>query len=110
MEEERTRQAQREANPLTGLPGNLAIEREIQRRLACPDEFAAMYLDIDRFKSFNDYYGYARGDRAISFLSHLLCDLVDTDGRPGDFVGHVGGDDFVVVCGQAHAEHLARAT
>ena len=104
-----TFQAQREANPLTGLPGNLAIEREIQRRLAGRDEFGALYVDIDRFKSFNDHYGYARGDRAISFVSHVLCDSVDTVGGPNDFVGHVGGDDFVVVCGQDHAERLARA-
>ena len=104
-----TCQAQREANPLTGLPGNLAIEREIQRRLAGPDEFGAIYVDIDRFKSFNDHYGYARGDRAISFLSHVLCDAVDLEGQPSDFVGHVGGDDFVVVCGHEHAEDLARS-
>ncbi len=103
-----TCQAQREANPLTGLPGNLAIEREIQLRLVTGDEFAAMYLDIDRFKSFNDHYGYARGDRAISFLSHILCESVTTGVDTDDFVGHVGGDDFVVICGSDHAEQLAQ--
>ncbi|MDD5718967.1 MAG: response regulator [Candidatus Krumholzibacteria bacterium] len=104
-----TSQAQREANPLTGLPGNLAIEREVQRRLTAGDRFGAMYIDIDRFKSFNDHYGYARGDRAISFLAHVLCEMVDTEGEPGDFVGHVGGDDFLVVCGSQRAEVIARA-
>ena len=103
-----TCQAQREANPLTGLPGNLAIEREIQNRLASGADFAAMYLDIDRFKSFNDHYGYARGDRAISFLSHVLCDSVAAVGDEGDFVGHVGGDDFVVICGGRQAVSLAQ--
>jgi len=103
-----TCQAQREANPLTGLPGNLAIERELQRRLAGDHDFAVMYLDIDRFKSFNDHYGYARGDRAITFLAHLLCEASDARGAGSDFIGHVGGDDFVVVCAKDHAEVLAR--
>ena len=102
-----TCQAQREANPLTGLPGNLAIEREIQLRLTAGADFAAMYLDIDRFKSFNDHYGYARGDRAISYLSHVICDGVATTGAIGDFVGHVGGDDLVVICEGQHDERLA---
>lgn len=104
-----TSQAQREANPLTGLPGNLAIEREVQRRLAGSDRFGAMYLDIDRFKSFNDHYGYSRGDRAISFLAHVLCEAVDGQGEPGDFVGHVGGDDFLVICRSDRAEAIAHA-
>ena len=104
-----TSQAQREANPLTGLPGNLAIEREVQRRLNSPECFGAMYLDIDRFKSFNDHYGYARGDRAISFLAHVLCEAVDREGEPGDFVGHVGGDDFLVICSTSRAEAIAQA-
>ena len=104
-----TCKAQREANPLTGLPGNTAIEREVRTRLDDGAPFAAMYLDIDRFKSFNDHYGYARGDSAISFLAHVLCRVVDEEGQPGDFVGHVGGDDFVVVCHSAGAEILARA-
>jgi PleD family two-component response regulator len=104
-----TSQSQREANPLTGLPGNLAIEREVQRRLTGGDAFGAMYVDIDHFKGFNDHYGYARGDRAISFLAHVLCGTVDQLGDPGDFVGHIGGDDFLVVCESARAEAIARA-
>lgn len=104
-----TCQIQREANPLTGLPGNPAIEREIQRRLASGERFGAMYLDIDHFKGFNDHYGYSRGDRTISFLAHVLCDTVDREGDPGDFVGHIGGDDFLIVCRSPRAEALARA-
>jgi len=102
-----TCQAQREANPLTGLPGNLAIEREVSRRLRENSPFAAMYLDIDHFKGFNDTYGYARGDRAIGFLAHVLCDVVQRRGIPGDFVGHIGGDDFVIICANEPAEELA---
>lgn len=103
-----TSQVQREANPLTGLPGNLAIEREVQRRLGGADPFGVMYLDIDHFKGFNDHYGYVRGDRTISFLAHVLCEAVDRHGDPGDFVGHIGGDDFLVVCHSVRAESIAQ--
>ncbi|MCP4574476.1 MAG: response regulator [bacterium] len=99
---------EREANPLTGLPGNRAIEREIQTRIESHQAFACMYVDIDRFKSFNDHYGYARGDRAISFLAGVLMSCSRKYGCTGDFVGHVGGDDFVVVSGADRAADLAR--
>jgi len=99
---------EREANPLTGLPGNRAIEREIQIRIETEQPFACMYVDIDRFKSFNDRYGYSRGDRAISFLAGVLISCSHKYGGTGDFVGHVGGDDFVVVTESDRAEDLAR--
>ncbi len=99
--------AQREANPLTGLPGNLAIAREASQRIASGEPFAIMYLDIDRFKSFNDTYGYARGDRAITLLSRVLCDAVRALGVTDTFVGHVGGDDFIVMTPTTQAEDLA---
>jgi len=99
---------EREANPLTGLPGNRAIEREIQKRITGNRDYAFMYIDIDRFKSFNDKYGYSRGDRAISFLAGVLVGNVQKYGSGRDFVGHVGGDDFVVVAESEVAEGLAR--
>ena len=99
---------EREANPLTGLPGNRAIEREVQRCLASDGDFSFMYIDIDRFKSFNDRYGYARGDRAISFLAGVLVGNTQKYGSGREFVGHVGGDDFVVVAETAVAGDLAR--
>lgn len=99
---------EREANPLTGLPGNRAIEREIQTRIAGGEDFALMYLDIDRFKSFNDHYGYARGDRAISFTAGVLAGCAQKYGPGGVFVGHVGGDDFVVATASKGSEELAR--
>ena len=101
-------QREREANPLTGLPGNRAIEREIQARLAGDRNFGCMYVDIDRFKSFNDQYGYSRGDRAISFLAGVLVGCSQKYGKNRDFVGHVGGDDFVVVTESDDARDLAR--
>ncbi|MFO7654599.1 MAG: response regulator [Candidatus Krumholzibacteriia bacterium] len=100
--------AQREANPLTGLPGNHAIERETLVRARSGQPFAVMYVDIDRFKSFNDHYGYQRGDQAISFLARVLRDCSRAAGG-GEFVGHVGGDDFVVLSGSDGAEDLARS-
>jgi PleD family two-component response regulator len=99
---------EREANPLTGLPGNRAIEREIQTRLGRGDDFALMYVDIDRFKSFNDHYGYARGDRAISYTAGVLVGCAQKYGPGGVFVGHVGGDDFVVATASEGAGELGR--
>jgi CheY-like chemotaxis protein len=89
--------AQREANPLTGLPGNISIDREMQRRLTSNEPFLFLYIDIDNFKSYNDCYGYQRGDDAIRLLGRILVDEVTRHGNPTDFVGHVGGDDFVVI-------------
>jgi len=97
----------REANPLTGLPGNRAIEREITRRIGTNGGFGFMYIDIDRFKSFNDYYGYSRGDQAISYLSSVLVGCSNKFGSDNDFIGHVGGDDFVLITSVQCAESLA---
>jgi PleD family two-component response regulator len=80
-------------NPLTGLPGNVVIQAEINRQLAQQATFALLYIDLDNFKAFNDVYGFARGDRAI----HLLADILQDQIKPGDFLGHIGGDDFVVL-------------
>ena len=90
-------QSQREANPLTGLPGNVSIERELTQRIESAKPFAFVYTDIDNFKAFNDYYGYARGDEAIRRTGRVLTRAVVVSGSRSDFVGHVGGDDFVVM-------------
>jgi PleD family two-component response regulator len=99
---------QKEANPLTGLPGNRAIEKEINRRIEDKEPFAFLYLDIDNFKPYNDHYGYQRGDEAILFLCDIIKDAVDSRGSGADFVGHIGGDDFVVITTPARAESVAR--
>ena len=93
----RTRRAQLQSNPLTGLPGNILIEAELSRRIAAGQKFAFVMVDIDRFKSYNDYYGYARGDTVIRYLASMLRTEVGRHGSPGDFIGHIGGDDFVVI-------------
>jgi diguanylate cyclase (GGDEF)-like protein len=88
----------REVSPLTGLPGNTRILREIADRVRSGTDYAVCYLDIDRFKSVNDAYGFARGDEFITALARSLHRAVVAAGLPPAFLGHVGGDDFVVVC------------
>lgn len=99
---------QKEANPLTGLPGNRAIEKELQGRIEKREPFAFLYIDIDNFKPYNDHYGYQKGDEAILFLSDIVTEAVNSLGDARDFVGHIGGDDFVVITPPARAEYVAR--
>jgi PleD family two-component response regulator len=99
---------QKEANPLTGLPGNRAIEKELQARIESREPFAFLYLDIDNFKPYNDHYGYQKGDDAILFLSDIVTEAVNSLGGANDFVGHIGGDDFVVITSPARSEFIGR--
>ena len=96
----------RAVNPLSGLPGNPTITEEIDGRLARGEDFALLYVDIDRFKEFNDHYGFARGDCVITMLSDILVQVAGGEGR---FVGHIGGDDFAVLARPDDAEALAGA-
>jgi diguanylate cyclase (GGDEF)-like protein len=94
----RRNQEFREVSPLTGLPGNNRILREISERLRAEEEFAVCYCDIDGFKAVNDAYGFARGDEFITALARKLLQAVSDMGQPSTFLGHIGGDDFVVIC------------
>lgn len=86
--------AARYANPLTGLPGNVPINDQVTRLLQQQRPFVVAYVDLDHFKPFNDHYGYGAGDDMIRLLGELLQAAV----APGvDFVGHIGGDDFVLL-------------
>lgn len=87
----------RRANPLTGLPGNMEIQSEINHRIAQNMIFSVLYLDVDNFKAYNDVYGFARGDRGIKMIADIITDIVHTFGLQGDFIGHIGGDDFVII-------------
>lgn len=80
------------SNPLTGLPGAPAIEEEATKRIADGSPFAFAYIDIDNFKAYNDRYGYFNGDNVIKTVAALLEELAG-----GEFAGHIGGDDFVLV-------------
>jgi PleD family two-component response regulator len=99
---------QKEANPLTGLPGNTAIERELISRINQKKPYAFLYIDIDNFKGFNDYYGYQKGDEIIEFLAGILTKTIEKLGSKNDFVGHIGGDDFVMIASPSRAEFMAK--
>ncbi|MCE4054124.1 bifunctional diguanylate cyclase/phosphodiesterase [Pseudomonas sp. Au-Pse12] len=89
-------QQARYANPLTLLPGNVPIQQCLSRLLQQARESVICYVDIDSFKPFNDIYGYGRGDEVLLCLAQCLNDRVDPS---RDFVGHIGGDDFLLVLG-----------
>ena len=98
----------RAQSPLTGLPGNVRIEDEIEGRVRANDTFAILYADLDHFKAYNDHYGFMRGDQVIQFSARLIEEVSLAAGGPDTFVGHVGGDDFVVVCQADKAELVAQ--
>ncbi|MCP2328590.1 diguanylate cyclase (GGDEF)-like protein [Hamadaea flava] len=93
----RRNQEYREVSPLTGLPGNTRILREISDRVQSGCDYAVCYIDVDRFKTVNDAYGFGRGDEFITALARSLHRAVAEAGLPPVFLGHVGGDDFVLV-------------
>ena len=95
-------------SPLTRLPGNLAIEAELRRRIDGSEPFAVIYLDLDNFKAFNDVYGFTHGDEAIQLLARATVDAVRRRGMASDFVGHIGGDDFIVVTQNDRGEEIAK--
>lgn len=88
---------ERDCNPLTQLPGNIAIEHQIKMRLKNKTPFAFLYADLDDFKSFNDYYGYNRGDFVIKTFANTILSSVKKYGSSKDFIGHIGGDDFIII-------------
>ena len=95
------------ANPLTLLPGGPAIEEEAGARIASGAPLAFFYVDIDNFKAYNENYGYFKGDAAIRKVAGLLTEM-QSDLRGEDiFVGHIGGDDFVLMCSPDRAEAIA---
>ncbi len=95
------------ANPLTKLPGNIMIHEEIDRRIKENVKFEVIYCDLDNFKAFNDKYGIAKGDLAIKLTADIFKESVKTTGAPGDFVGHEGGDDFVLITLPEKAKSVA---
>jgi GGDEF domain-containing protein len=90
-------------HPTTRLPGTVQIERDMLDRIGSGTPFAVCYADLDHFKEFNDRYGYNSGDRVILLLSKILRDVVRVL-APGGFVGHIGGDDFIINVGLEHLE------
>ena len=86
-----------EANPLTRLPGNVAILNELSNCIEQKKLFAVCYVDLDKFKAYNDKYGFEHGDDVIRETARILLSAAKELGNPDDFVGHIGGDDFVII-------------
>ncbi|HUQ06779.1 MAG TPA: diguanylate cyclase, partial [Kofleriaceae bacterium] len=98
------------ASPTTQLPGADAIQAEIERRLGAGESNAvACYLDLDNLKAFNDYYGYAKANAVIRQTGDVIRNVVQRSGGPGDFIGHIAGDDFVLVLDGGRADAVCRA-
>lgn len=95
------------ANPLTGLPGNVAIEREVERRCDEQQWFSIIYADLDNFKVYNDTYGFKNGDNVIRLLSDICKWAVKRHGNEKDFVGHVGGDDLILITRPETAKRIS---
>ena len=98
----------RNLSPLTGLPGNIRIQEEIERQVREDRPFAVLYSDLDNFKTYNDQKGFVRGDRLIQATARIIQDAVVEFGGAEAFVGHVGGDDFVAVVPPEVAEDVAK--
>ncbi len=97
----------RNLSPLTGLPGNIRIQDEIQRKVEDETPLAVLYCDLDNFKAYNDHYGFVKGDRVIQATARILQEAVEEFAKADGFLGHVGGDDFVVVVAPDVAETTA---
>ncbi len=99
-------QQKMDSNPLTHLPGNPSIQARVEREIATGNPFAVLYCDLNNFKSFNDKYGFEAGDHVLKTAAEILIAAARKD--PQAFVGHIGGDDFIIVCRFDKAEEIAK--
>lgn len=97
-----------DANPITGLPGNNSIARYIEERVRNREEVCVIYTDIDNFKAYNDKYGFARGDEVIDFTSRIIQEVIRSSPCPDAFIGHVGGDDFLLVIPSNYGQQIPK--
>ena len=98
----------RRVSPLTGLPGNVQIQAEMKKRLLNKEKFAIMYFDLDNFKAYNDVYGFANGDEIIKFTAKVILKNVHNIENSDNFVGHIGGDDFVAIVGETDYDKVCQ--
>lgn len=98
-----------DASPLTRLPGNIAIEQVLKEKMVQGEKFALCYIDLDDFKAYNDRYGYARGSELIKLTGEIIYRTKDDCGDSNDFVGHIGGDDFVLITAPDNVEPVCEA-
>lgn len=97
-----------DANPLTKLPGNVSILEELEARIASQKPFAICTIDLDKFKAFNDTYGFEQGDEVLKATARILLIAMRELGTPEDFLGHIGGDDFVLITTPAASERICK--
>lgn len=95
-----------DANPLTKLPGNLAIEKELLTRLNETQQFSFCLIDLDNFKAFSDRYGYSKGSDVLKWIGDILLKIKMDFGAVNDFLGHIGGDDFVIICSPERVQRI----
>ncbi len=93
-----------DCNPLTGLPGNIVIDEKVEKLIGSREPFAIIYFDLDNFKAYNDAYGFTNGDQMIKVVADTLTQFC----CEGDFCGHIGGDDFVVITRGDRTESFCR--
>lgn len=97
-----------DANPLTRLPGNTSIMEELQQRISAGKPFAVGYADLDKFKIYNDKYGFEKGDEVIRATARIIVEASNQLDGKNTFVGHIGGDDFVFVCDDNIADGISQ--
>ncbi len=97
-----------DANPLTHLPGNTSIMEELQHNISEKKHFAVGYADLDKFKVYNDKYGFEKGDDIIKETARLLISVVRKQAGPHAFIGHIGGDDFVFITDEDLVENICK--
>lgn len=98
----------RRVSPLTGLPGNVQIQTEIKKRLLKKEGFAILYFDLDNFKSYNDLYGFTKGDEIIKFTARTIAKNIHSSDAESSFVGHIGGDDFIAIVSGVDYEEICK--
>jgi diguanylate cyclase (GGDEF)-like protein len=95
-----------DANPLSRLPGNVTITHELEAVINSNKLFSVCYIDLDKFKAFNDTYGFEHGDEVLRETARIILNVVHEYGNPEDFVGHIGGDDYVFLTSVDKTEML----
>jgi len=98
-----------DASPLTGLPGNIAIEKEIEKRFTEKKQFSLCHVDLDNFKPFADKYGYAWGSEVIKEVANILVGHVPITDNGSDFLGHIGGDDFIIISDPKKTDRICQS-
>lgn len=98
----------RKVSPLTGLPGNVQIQAEMKKRLLNREVFAILYFDLDNFKAYNDVYGFSNGDEIIKFTARTISKHVHQIEDSDNFLGHIGGDDFVAIVSKTDYEKVCQ--